>query len=376
MITPRLAQENTSIAHNMSQQDSTRNIPPRRPPSSVASPAGGTPPGPQSGPDKCTVIFKEKELTIARYETSADGASGFIITNGTNVMHFDSNGNLILAAGKSGESGCGGKLVMAAEEAMQKYNTYAMEIKGNDASATEGEGDDGNTTVTKVPPFSIVVYGDIALEAVGGDIGMKGKNISIKADNNLSLQATENVTIQSGKEGSGNTTIQTGNFNLNCEYFRRNVSAGEFVEGSGEFVVEQRQPGASINISTPGSVNYTVNGNYELGVKGDWNCVAEGAIGFSGKKNLFMTTSGNYDLKAGGKGTLEFTGTATTPPIVQKETLKLKTGTAGKPSISIEAGGDVEITPTPGAFKVVATKDIELKSTTEVKITGAKIMLN
>jgi len=361
----------------MSAQDSLKtNKAPKQPATTPASPKGGTPPGPQSGPDKCTVIFKEKELTIARYETSSDGAHGFIITNGTNVMHFDSNGNLILAAGKSGESGCGGKLVIAAEEAVQKYNTYAIEIKGNDGDATQTQGTDGNTEVKKVPPFSIAVYGDVAIEAIGGDIGLKGKNVSIKADNNLSLQATENITLQSGKTGSGNVNVYTGNFNLSAQYFRRNVSGAEYVEGTGEVAIEQNKPGASQSFSTPGSVNYTVNGNYEFGVKGDLNIVSEGSIGMSSKKNLFQTVAGNFDLKAGGKGTVTIDGTKSTPPISQPETFKIKTGTTGKPSFKLETGGDAEIQVSPGDFKLTATKDIDMKATKDIKLTAMKIYLN
>lgn len=361
----------------MSAADSLKtNKDPKLPATTPATPKGGTPPGPTSGPDKCTVIFKEKELTIARYETSADGAHGFIITNGTNVMHFDSNGNLILAAGKSGNSGCGGKLVIAAEEAVQKYNTYAIEIKGNDGDATQTKGADGNTDVKKVPPFSIAVYGDVAIEAIGGDIGLKGKNISIKADNNLSLQATENITLQSGKTGSGNVNVYTGNFNLSAQYFRRNVSGAEYVEGTGEVAIEQNKPGSSQAFSTPGSINYTVNGNYEFGVKGDLNIVSEGAIAMSAKKNIFQTAKGNFDLKAGGKGALTFDGTASTPAISQKQTLKIKTGTAGKPSFSLESGGDAEINVTPGGLKVTATKDIDMTATAKVNINAAKIYLN
>jgi len=360
----------------MSASDSKSPV--KTPPAGTTPPAapGGTPPGPESGPKNFTVIFKEKELTIARYENE-DGSHGFMVTNGTNIMHFDSNGNLILGAGKSGNSGCGGKLVIAAEEAIQKYNTYAIEIKGNDGDATSSEGSKGDTEIKKVPPFSIAVYGDVAIEAIGGDIGLKGKNVSIKANNNLSLQATENITIQTGSKGSGNINFYTSNFNLSANYFRRNVSGAEYVEGTGEVAIEQNKPGASQAFSTPGGINYTVGGNYEFGVKGDLNIVSEGAIGLSAKKNLFMTVgNGNFNLKASGKGAVTFDGTPSVPAIKQKETFLLKTGTPGKPSIKVDAGGDVEVTATPGDFKVTSTKNIVLSGATLVEIKSAKILLN
>lgn len=339
----------------------------------AAKPQGGTPPENGAGPDKCTVIFKEKGWTMATYENSTDGSDGFILSNGQTAFHFDSNGNMILATGKP-LGGCGGKAIIIANESQQKYRSYALEVTGNDDQTEETLNSEGNTETVKVPAYSICVYGDVAIEAVGGDIGLKGDNITLNAASTLTLKSGENILLQSG-EGGGNFDITAGNVNLEAVNFKKAISGGEYSEGAGEFKVEQNKKGAVTELSTPGSLNYLVNGNYTLGVKGDFAINTEGSFALSSKKNYFVTALGNADEKIDGKKKISVTG-GSTIPIDQQEAFLIETGASGKTSFKLDSNADVDIESKVGGMNVKTKTNINVEATGLVKIKGSQIFLN
>lgn len=339
----------------------------------AATPKGGSPPENGAGPDKCTVIFKEKGWTMATYENTTDGSDGFILSNGQTAFHFDSNGNMILATGKP-LGGCGGKAIIIANESQQKYRSYALEVTGNDDQTEETLNSTGNTETVKVPAYSICVYGDVAIEAVGGDIGLKGDNITLNASSTLTLKSGENVLLQSG-EGGGNFDIVSGNVNLQAVNFKKSVSGGEYSEGAGEFKVEQNKKGAVTELSTPGSLNQIVNGNYTLGVSGDYAINTGGSFAISSKKNYFVTALGNADEKIDGKKKISVGGN-TKIPIKQQQSLLIETGGSGKTSFKLDSNADAEIESKVGGINIKSKKDMKIESVGVVRIKGSKIFLN
>jgi hypothetical protein len=348
----------------------------------AAKPQGGTPPSPGVPPASCNVVFKDKGWTLATY-TNEDDSSGFMLTNGQTAFHFDSSGNMILATGKP-LGGCGGKAIISSSEFLQKTGSVAIEVSGNDEKETSKKDNKGNSTKEKTPAYSLAVFGDIAIEAIGGEVGIKGDNVSIKANNNLILEAGEAVKISSGS-GAGNLNIFTGNLNLTAMNFNKKITGGEYSKGSGEFKVEQTKPGAVTEISTPGSINYIVNGNYTVGVTGDYNLNIAGACSIAGKKNYFLSTKGNYVEEIEGKKTVKIKG-IDPYKTQQKETYLLDVGSpsdGGTVSMQTKANADIK-TSTVGQIEIESTKKmvISSKSTAEFKavenmtIKGKQIYLN
>ena len=105
------------------------------------------------------VIATKHGWTMGTY-TNKDGSTGFILTNGQSMFHFDVNGNIVMATGKPGQSGCGGKVVIHAKDHHEKTDTFALHVRGNDDEQTKEE--DGSTT--KSAPYSIYVEGDVDIE--------------------------------------------------------------------------------------------------------------------------------------------------------------------------------------------------------------------
>jgi hypothetical protein len=339
----------------------------------AATPTGGTPPADPASPDKFTTIFKEKGWTMGVYENEADGTQGFILTNGKTAFHFDQSGNMIMATGKP-LGGCGGKAIMTGTDKMEKFHSVAIEVTGNDDEEETTTNASGNTETKKKPAYSITVYGDVAIESVGGDIGMKGDNVTISANETLTLISRENLTLQS----NGNLNLKAHSTQIDGAYLRKRLTAGEYVEGAGELKVEQTKPGAMVSIETPGSLKYVVNGNYELGVKGDFAINTEGAFALSSNKNYFVTVKGNADEKIDGKKKVYVGGKSTVVPIDQKEAFltEVATSDAGNVSYKLDADSNLEMNSKTGSLKQTAKIDVDIEATGLVKVVGKQIYLN
>lgn len=341
----------------------------------AAKPQGGTPPSPKGSPEQCNVIFKDKGWTLATYG-NADDSSGFILTNGQTAFHFDSSGNMILATGKP-LGGCGGKAVITSEEFIQKTKSIAVEVTGNDDKATQTKDSKGNSTAEQIPAYSLSVFGDIAIESVGGEINLKGDNVSVRANNNLLFEAGESIIFNSGK-GAGNYNINAGNVEINAVNFNKKITGGEYSLGAGEVKTEQTKPGAVTEVSTPGSFKQIVNGNYEIGVTGDLNINATGGVAIKGDKNIFIeTTRGNYVETIKGKKTTKIQG-QDPYGIAQKENYLIEVGAAssGKVSMKTVSNSDIEIESKAGEMNLKATKNVTISGTDITLKSTSKIYLN
>lgn len=341
----------------------------------AAKPQGGTPPSSGVSPQQCNVIFKDKGWTLATY-TNEDDSSGFILSNGQTAFHFDTSGNMILATGKP-LGGCGGKAVITSEEFIQKTKSIAVEVTGNDDKATQTKDSNGNTTTEQIPAYSLSVFGDIAIESIGGEINLKGDNVSIRANNNLLFEAGESITFNSGK-GAGNYKINAGNVEIEAVNFNKKISGGEYSLGAGEVKTEQTKPGAITEISTPGSLKHIVNGNYELGVTGDLNVNATGAVAIKGDKNIFIeTTKGNYVEKIKGKKTSTIQG-QDPYGISQKENYLVQVGAASTGNVSMKtvSNSDIQIESKTGEMTLKASKNVTVSGNDITLNSRSKIYLN
>lgn len=337
----------------------------------ASKPTGGDAPDLAPGVDKFTTIFKEKGWTMGVYENEQDGTQGFILTNGKTAFHFDQAGNMIMTTGKP-LGGCGGKAIVKGEEKLEKFHSVAIEITGNDDQEEDEEGSNGDTETVKKPAYSLTVYGDVAIESVGGDIGMRANNISLNAASTLTLTSGENIIVDS----KGNCNINAAQTLIAGGTLRKRLSVGEYSEGGGEVKTEQRKPGAKVSIETPGSLEYVVNGNYELGIKGDFAINTVGNYALSSQKSIFQTAKGNADEKIEGKKKI-YVGGKSLIPIEQLETYLTEIGAgAGKTSFKVDADQDLDLNSKIGAINQTAKVAVNIDGTALVKVVGKAILLN
>jgi len=238
------------------------------------------------------VITTKHGWTMGTY-TNNDGTSGYILTNGTSIFHFDTAGNIILSTGKPAQAGCGGKVIIRAEDKQEKAKTTSIHITGNDDQKTRVKDGEGGETVEEYPPYSLFVEGDIAIESQGGEVSIKADNITLNAVNVLTLRAGEAINLEAG-QGGGKVNVLTGDYNINAAFCNNTITGGHYIDNSGETTVNQVLPGTVTAINTVGGVNYLVRGEYNVGVLGDYNLASKGNI-------LFGSLTGGLGVRVLGK---------------------------------------------------------------------------
>lgn len=308
--------------------------------------------------------------SIASYKFE-DGSDGFAIFSKSWAFHVDNNNNFIFTAGPPSQGGCGGKMIQKSEAIVQRTGSVSTHVTGRkDDGVTKQEVKDGGVEESKLPAYSLKVEGDILLESVGGEIAIKGDNITLNALNTLNLKSGKDINIQAGDQ-SGKISMNCSKFDLNAAFFNKNISGGEYSKGSGETQVEQYNPGATTEVSTPGSIKYTVNGDYEVGVTGDYKQIVNGHYSLSVDKDYANTVKGNYVLQVEGKAKSIFNGINKISK--QKETYILEVGAATKeiPSYFISAGSGVKIETLTDGFLVETAKQASKLELTEKELTAS-----
>ena len=315
------------------------------------------------------------EASIASYKYG-DGSNGFAILSKAWAIHVDNNNNFIFTAGPPSQGGCGGKMIQKTEAIVQRTGSVSTHVTGRkDDGVTKQEVKDGGVEESKLPAYSLKVEGDILLESIGGEVVLKGDNITLNALNTLNLKSGKDINIQAG-DNSGKISMNCSKFDLDAAFFNKNISGGEYSKGSGETQVEQYNPNATTEISTPGSIKYTVNGDYEVGVTGDYKQIVNGHYSLSVDKDYAHTVKGDYSMKVEGKAKSVFNGINKTS--AQQETYILEVGAASKqiPSYLISSGSGVKIETLTDGFVVETAKQaskFELNQKELVASVGKKL---
>lgn len=342
---------------------------------SVANPTDGRTTELEEGQicnDDFHVLATQHGWTMGTY-TNKDGSSGYILTNGQSIFHFDSNGNIILASGKTGQSGCGGKVIIRSDDRMESSKSVSIHVKGNDDERTKAN-NNGKEEVEKVPAYSLFVEGDVAIESKGGEIVLGGSNITINAANVLTLKAGEMINLEAG-EGGGKVNVVTNDYNINTTFLNESVSGGRYTDGAGEVTVNQKQnPNAVNTVNTVGGVNYMVNGDYRVSVRGDYQLSGDGNVLFSSKAGYAGKFKGNYYEEVTGKKTEKIYGRSEDQD--QQETYVLDIGSGTPESFKIKSASDISIDSVSGDIRFNARRNLEMKATGTIQIEGRAIYLN
>jgi len=320
------------------------------------------------------VMSTKHGWTMGTY-TNKDNTSGYILTNGTSIFHFDGTGNIILSTGKPAQAGCGGKVIIRGSDNQSKFQTQSIHITGNDDQQTRTKDGSGGETVEEYPPYSLFVEGDIAIESQGGEVSIKGDNITLNATNVLTLRAGEAINLESG-QGGGKVNVLTGDYNINAAFANNTITGGHYVDNAGENTVNQVLPGTTTSINTLGGVNYLVRGEYNMGILGDYNVAAKGNI-------LMGSLTGGLGLRVVGKS-YEFVGGNKKSTIMGKplsgvdpptETFKQTIGGSAPVSYALRATQKIE-NKSLGGWSLRTTGVVDVKTSGVVTITGSSIFLN
>jgi hypothetical protein len=319
------------------------------------------------------VIATKHGWTMGTY-TNNDGTSGYILTNGTSIFHLDTAGNIILSTGKPAQAGCGGKVIIRAEDKQEKAKTTSIHITGNDDQKTRTSDGNGGEKVEEYPPYSLFVEGDIAIESQGGEVAIKADNITLNAANILTLRAGEAINLEAG-QGGGKVNVLAGDYNINASFSNNTITGGHYIDNTGETTVNQVVPGTTTSINTLGGVNYMINGDYNVGIRGQYNVASIGSI-------LFGSLLGGIGTRVVGKS-YEFVGANKKSVIMGKpfggidpptETFTQTIGGTAPVSYALRAMQKIE-NKAVGGWSLVTAAPIEMKGTL-VTIKGSSIFLN
>ena len=325
--------------------------------------------------DDFHVIAKKHGWTMGSYKNE-DGTTGFILTNGQSMFHFDVNGNIVLATGKPGQSGCGGKVVIHAKDHHEKTDTYNLHVRGNDDESEQEGSKESGAGVKKSAPFSIYVEGDVAIESQGGDVGLKGDNVTINALNTLTLKSGEAINFEAG-EGQGKVNLVATDFNADTSFTRFTTSGGFYIDGSGEFSVNQKdQVGASASINTIGDINNVATGNYLQRVTGNYQITSDtGHFLFNATRggSARVLTGDDVDI-VGGIKKLTVTGKSVNADGDPPAAYGMKLGTSTSGSLDINAASFVNVKAVGPT--VISSTNINIIGKAAVTMTGKTIFLN
>lgn len=293
---------------------------------------------------------------------------------------LSNNGDVIMLSGKGGNgNACGGRMLINAKGGqLAKYEgPIITEASASTTSATEGEGSSTSTTsATGKLACSNLYYGDAVTEC-HGEIRIRGTKVVIEAADVLSLIGKTKVLIQAGPSGGGEIQLNAGKIKQTCD------TSVEEVLGQKSTIVSEKtdlqfDPRASVNIISPGHVNWQILGDYQQNVGGVSKTEVAGAVlptplvvdrVFSFSVDAML---GNMSFKS---DVGNITQTATAGALTQYAGLAL-TSTAGT-KVNIAAGEGVDVTSTLGDVSVEAVAGgVSLKATTDVTIQGAFIYLN
>ena len=240
--------------------------------------------------------------------------------------------------------------------------------------------------------LNVKAYGKVTEECIGHQRTIRGTKVVISADDLLVIKG-QNVRIQAQGEiqlaGSAMTKVLVNDKSI--------ILGQKMTFGAGEETSMQFDPRANISVVSTGHVNHRILGDYNLetgGVmhlKGAGGTFAAPLITDNRQFGLRMNTltksfyGGNVSTQV--NAPIVKIGGEKTPGIVKVNATDYSLDTSGKADMTIKGtstydvtgkmdikGTDIEI---KGAKTVVeGTGSLDLKSTGNVKITGALIYLN
>ena len=320
-----------------------------------------------------TRLFPDKTTAALCIDGPATGSSSAHIT-------LDSIGRIkVLTGNRTDNSPVSGQLQVKTFGQIQQH----MEASYIEYNAGQDD---------KEFALNVKAYGKVTEECIGHQRTIRGTKVVISADDLLVIKG-QNVRIQAQGEiqlaGSAMTKVLVNDKSI--------ILGQKMTFGAGEETSMQFDPRANISVVSTGHVNHRILGDYNLetgGVmhmKGAGGTFAAPLITDNRQFGLRMNTltksfyGGNVSAQV--NAPIVKVGGEKTPGIVKVNATDYTLDTSGKADMTIQGtstydvtgkmdikGTDIEI---KGAKTVVeGTGSLDLKSTGNVKITGALIYLN
>ena len=137
----------------------------------------------------------------------------------------------------------------------------------------------GKNAVKEGPAMSIVVYGNIDITSMNGEINVKGKNISLQADNELKFSAGSKISLLSGKGKGQNKKESTssGTKEAKVEYGGVvEIKTGDYVcdalttrkTSSMDYTIVEAE-GATLGTNKLANYGFKSPGSFTIDIKGD-----------------------------------------------------------------------------------------------------------
>ena len=127
---------------------------------------------PHSGTQRTSSANKLNGVKEMKAQNEEGRVTYIVCTDNGQSLNMDEMGNIFLGCGKIGDDESGG--------AMTVRPHGQMIVKVGDTLSIEVE-----NKLDEEKPLSLKVFGDINMEAVGGDLHMKGNNVNVTADTEL-----------------------------------------------------------------------------------------------------------------------------------------------------------------------------------------------
>ena len=207
-----------------------------------------------------TRLLGTKEM---RHLNDENRATYLVATDNGQSIYMDETGNIFIGSAKVGEDEQGGQIILRSQGDMVLKCGGRMVIEIENFLKAE-------------KPLSVKIGGDINIESVAHTVHIGGKNINIKADQELHLSG-EKVSIEAGKAA--------GNFEINCGNFAMN--------------------NATAAIKSSGPWKHELESNYELHqkhMKGTMLLNSRGVIDMRSLDSMKLDVGGRLHVDVGGVG--------------------------------------------------------------------------
>ena len=199
---------------------------------------------PHSGTQRTSSANKLNGVKEMKAQNEEGRVTYIVCTDNGQSLNMDETGNIFLGCGKIGDDESGGNMGIRPHGSMY--------VKIGDTLNIEIENKQDNDK-----PLSLKVFGDINLEAEGGDVAIKGKNVAISADSQLTLKSND-IFVGDNEGACGIVKIATGTLKTDTFFIKNIVDGGITQDVKGEYSINQLvDPRSSFNITSAGATTLT-----------------------------------------------------------------------------------------------------------------------
>ena len=210
---------------------------------------------PHSGTQRTSSANKLNGVKEMKAQNEEGRVTYIVCTDNGQSSNMDETGNIFLGCGKIGDDESGGNMGIRPHG--------SMFVKIGDTLNIEIENKQDNEK-----PLSLKVFGDINLEAEGGDVALKGKNVKISADSQLSLISND-IFVGDTEGACGIVKIATGTLKTDTFFIKNIVDGGITQEVKGEYSIDQLvDPRSSFNITSAGATTLTFGNDVSVSTGG------------------------------------------------------------------------------------------------------------